>query len=306
MKSLVRDFRYATRMLAKNRGFTLVAIAILGLGIGANTAIFTVANSLLLRPPPYADPDRLVLVSARPANDPSDNGSLSLPYFTILNERNRSFSGIAACIFETFGLSGRGDAEQIYAARTSWNFFDVLGVHPIVGRTFLREEDQRGGAQVALISHKLWMRLFGGDRSAIGSKLTLDTRDYTVIGVLPPGFAFSLLGTEVNIWAPRVSEMSLVTPARVAAGGRYFQAIGRLKPGVSREQARADAQVLLQEYRRDNPGNFDATMDLTAQAGDLQQQMAADVRPAVLILSAAVGLVLLIACANVASLLLSR
>lgn len=300
------DFLQAIRLLVKNPGFTTIAVFTLALGIGANTAIFTIANALLLRPLPYADPERLVLVSGAQSNAHTENGRLSLPFFNILHDRNRSFSGLAACTFENFSLTGHGDPEQIFGARASWNVFDLLGVKPVLGRTFTREEDQRGGAQVVLISYEMWTRLFGNNPNAIGNSLTLETRDYTVIGVLPPRFSFPLFGTKVDIWAPRVFEMTLLIPARVAAGGRYFQVIGRLAPGISTEQARAESQVLFQEYRTDNPGNYDAANDLIMQTGNLQDQIVANARPAVFILSAVVGFVLLIACANVASLLLSR
>ena len=303
---MMRDVRQALRLLAKNPAFTMVAVATLAVGIGANTAIFTIANALLLRSLPYSDPSRLVLVSAPPVNERSETGWLSLPFFNILNSGAKSFSGLAAVTPETFSLTGHGDPEQIYAARTSWNFFDVLRVRPVAGRTFSREEDQRGAAPVVLISYELGTRLFGGSPQAIGKNLSLESRDYAIIGVLPPRFAFSLVGSKVDVWAPRVFEMSLVTPARVAAGGRYFQVIGRLARGVSKAQARAEAQGFFEQYKHEYPGNFDATADLTMQIGDLQDRMVAAVRPAILILSAAVGLLLLIACANVASLLLSR
>jgi putative ABC transport system permease protein len=306
MPSLFRDVRHAARGLAKHPGFTLLVIVTLALGIGANTAIFTVADALLLRTLPYTGPEQLTLISALEFDKRGTAGELSFPYFNVINDRNRSFSGVAACAFETFSLTGQGDPEQISAARTSWNFFDVLGVRPIAGRTFMREEDQPGGRQVVLISYELWMRLFAGDASAVGRNLTLDARDYTILGVLPPRFTFPLLGTKIDIWSPRVFEMSLVTPARVAAGGLYFHVIGRLRPGVSREQARAEMGALYQQYRRDHPGNFDATMDRVLYVSPLQEQMVANTRPTLLILSAAVGFVLLIACANVAGLLLSR
>src|SRR5581483_8856455 len=175
------DLRQAVRLLAKNPAFTIIAVLTLALGIGANTAIFTITNAVLLRPLPYADPEKIVLVSAPPSNGRAEIGFLSLPFFNILRDRARSYSGLAVATFETFTLTGRGDPEQIAAGRASWNFFDVLGVRPVVGRTFSRDEDQRGGANVVLITYELWMRMFGGDPATVGRSITLEGHDYTVI-----------------------------------------------------------------------------------------------------------------------------
>ena len=303
----MHDLRLALRMLRKNPGFTLIAMLTLALGIGANTAIFTVANALLLRALPYQHPDRLMLISGADFNRGGSWGLLSFPFYTHVEEHSRSFERVAASIYDLFTLTGFGDPEQVTAARASASFFDVLGVRPMFGRTFLPEEDRPGGANVALLRYQFATRLFGNNaKNALGKTITLDTRDYTVVGVLPPGFEFSLFGAPREVWTPRVFEMNFITPARVAAGGAYFNLIGRLRRGVSREQASAELQVLYQQYRRDKPGNFDATLNLTMGARDLQSELVADVRPTLLMLSAAVGLVLLIACANVASLLLSR
>ena len=218
-----------------------------------------------------------------------------------MSDHNRSFSGVAIYGQESFNLTGHGEAEQIGAERVTWNLFDVLGVRPIAGRTFLPEDDQ-----VVLISTELATRLFNGDREAIGKSLSLDAKDYTVIGVLPAKFSAPLLGRKLDIFAPRLMEMSIVTPARIQAGGMYFEAVGRLKEGVSAESAQAETEVVYQQYKHDKPGNFDATVSVTMTVTGLQQNLVANVRPTLLILSAAVGFVLLIACANVASLLLSR
>jgi putative ABC transport system permease protein len=300
------DLRQALRLLVKNPGFTTIAVLTLALGIGANTAIFTIANAVLLRSLPFTDPNRLVLVSGALPGERDEAGRLSFPFYNVLQDRNHSFSSVAACTFETFSLTGHGDPEQINAARTSWNFFDMLGVKPIAGRTFSQEEDQRGGPQVVMISYELWNRLLGGDRKAVGSSLPLEGRAYTVIGILPPHFGISLLGSKVDIWAPRVPEMSLVTPARVAAGGTYFYVIGRLAPGVTNQRAETESEMLYQQYKHEDPGRYDATLDLKMRVRNLQDELVSNVRPTILILSASVGLVLLIACANVASLLLSR
>jgi putative ABC transport system permease protein len=299
----MHDLKYALRMLAKSPGFTAIAILTLALGIGANTAIFTVANALLLRPLPYKDPARLVRIST---GEGAGRGPyLSYPFLTVL-AKNRSFSGIAAYGAESFNLSGRGEPEQIVAERVTWNLFDVLGVQPVAGRTFRPEEDQPGGAPVVIISTELATQLFNSDTAAIGQNLSLDSRDYTVIGVLPAKFSTPLLGRKVDIFAPRITELSIVTPQRIAIGGMYFEGLGRLKPGVSPEQAQAETAVLYQQYKHDKPGNFDATVSITMSVVELQQDLVANVRTTLLMLSVAVGFVLLIACANVASLLMSR
>jgi predicted permease len=302
----MRNFRYAARTLAKSPGFTLVAIVTLALGIGANTAIFSVANALLLRPLPYAHPDRLVLVYAVKADAPFAIQPFSYLRLTFLNEKSRAFAGFAAFTNETFNLTGTGDPEQLSAARVSWNFFNVLGVSPAIGRAFLPEEDQPGARAVCLISHALWTRAFGARADIAGQNITLDATPYTIAGVLPRGFQFAPLGADVDLWAPRVFDLNITTPAQIRAGVGFLSAVARLAPGVSARQADAEMNILDRQYKRENPGMPDADPSQTIHARDLQEQTVANVRTAVLILCGAVGLLLLIACANVAALLLSR
>ncbi len=298
----MRDIRYAFRVLLKNPAFTALAIATLALGIGANTAIFTVANSVLLRPLPYSDPNQLVRIST----DREGTNELSLPYYTLLSSTNRSFSGVTAYQRDVVNLVGRDGAEELQAERVTWNFFDVLGAKPVAGRTFNPDEDQPGGKPVVVIGAELAERLFGGEQNAIGRNLSLDSKDYTIIGVLPARFGVQLMGRKVEVWITRIIELSMVTPARANIGGMYYDAIGRLRPGVSAAQAGAETDVIYQQYKHDKPGNFDATKPIFMTVSDLHANLVSDVRPTLLILSAAVGFVLLIACANVASLLLSR
>ena len=302
MDTLLRDLRYSLRMLARAPGFTVLAVATLALGIGANTAIFTVANSVLLRSLPYRDPGQLVRISTH------RDGSccVSLPYFTVLSATNRSFSGVTAYQFDTVNLAVPDGAEQTDAERVTANFFDVLGARLLAGRTFTPEEDQPGGNQVVLIGYELATRLFGGAQSSVGQHLALDSKDYTIIGVVPPKFGVQLLGRQPEIWMPRIIEFSLTTPARVNLGGMYYEAVGRLRSGVTNAQALAETEVIFQQYKHDKPGNFDATSDVAMTVSNLQANLVANVRPTLLILSAAVGFVLLIACANVANLLLFR
>ncbi len=278
----------------------------LALGIGASTAIFTVVNALLLRPLRFADPARLVQISAPARGEREAPGWLSYGHFQVQRDGNRSFDSMAACTFEIFNLTGHGDPEQVPSARVSWNFFHVLGLKPRAGRTFLPGEDRPGANPVVMISYELWQRLFAGDAGAVGKTLTLDSQDYTIVGIAPPEIAFPIIASKIDIWAPRVFDLSLVTPARVEAGGAYFHVVGRLRHGVSREQARAEAQALYRQYRQDNPGKYDSTIDVAMAVEDLHEKFVANVRPTLLAFAAAVGLLLLIACSNVASLQLAR
>jgi predicted permease len=298
------DFPHAARVLAKSPGLTFVAILTLAVGIGVNTAVFTVANAVLLRPLPYRQPDRLALAAGRDAGA-GDFPTLSYPFFNAVRGQVRAFTEIAACTFENFNATQHGDPEQVQAARVTWNFFNVLGV-PVRGRNFLPEEDQPGGNPVVILSHPFATRLFGAADRAVGQNITLDAGSYTIIGVLPPDFVFTLFGARRDVWAPRVFDFSFVTPARVERGGMYFNVIGRLHDGATREQAGAEMAAVYRQYRKDHAGNYDATLDLHLRADPLQDQLVAGIRPTLLILWAATSLVLLIACANVASLLVSR
>lgn len=303
---MMRNLRYALRVLLKNPGFSVVAIVTLALGMGANTAIFSVADALLLRPLPYAHAGRLVLVYAEKRDAAGAIQPFSYPHATFLNDKSRAFSGFAAFTDENFNLTGMGDPEQLTAARTSWNFFDVLGVRPSLGRAFLPAEDQPGTRAVCLISHALWTRAFGARRDIVGQNITLDAAPYTIIGVLPRGFRFAPLGKDVDIWAPRVFDLNLTTPAQIRAGVGFLSAVARLAQGVSARQADAEMRILDRQYKLENPGMPDADPTQSIRARDLQQQTVSNVRTALLILSGAVGLLLLLACANVAALLLSR
>jgi len=304
--ALWQDVRYGVRMLARSPSFSLVATFTLALGIGSNTAIFTVANALLLRPLPYANPERLVLISASTPSQGAAQRPFSFPRYTFLEEHYRSLSGMAAFTPETFNLTDGGEPEQLAAARVSKRFFEVLGVRGIVGRTFLPDEDKPGGKAVVLISHSLWTRRFASDPHVLGRTLTLDSRPYTIVGVTPLGFQFAFAGATVDVWAPKVFELNLATPDQIQRGAGYLNAVARLQTGIMAEQAQAEMNVLNQQYLREYPKMADADPKLVLSVGDLRDQLVANARPAVLILFGAVGLVLLIACANVASLLLSR
>jgi putative ABC transport system permease protein len=290
-------------MLAKSPGFALVAILTLALGIGANTAIFTVANTLLLRPLPYAEPGRLALLFA---DRRGELQGFSYLRYSLLRDRTRSFSAVAVFASDTFNLTGRGDPEQLSSARVSANFFEVLGVRPELGRAFGSNGDQPEAKPEVMISHTLWLQRFGGSRDIIGQSVELDSRDYNVVGVLPSDFTFSELGANVDIWSPRVFEHSLASAERVRLGVGYLYGVARLESATTRDQAQAEMDVLNRQYQSDNPGRPDVDPNQKVVVRDLQQQVVANFRPALLVLMGAVGFVLLIACANVASLLLSR
>ena len=228
------------------------------------------------------------------------------PRSEFINNTSRAFSGFAAFTNESFNLTGSGDPQRLQSARVSWNFFNVLGIRPAIGRAFLPEEDQPGAKSVCLISYSLWVRTFAARVDIAGLNIILDAVPYTVIGVLPRGFEFASLGAGIDLWAPRVYNLNITTPAQIRAGVGFLNAVARLAPNFTASQADAEMTVLDRQYRRENAGMPDADPGLSIRAQDLQEQTVANVRTAVLILCAAVGFLLLIACANVAALLLSR
>ena len=302
----MRTLRYGLRMLLKSPGFTAVALITMALGIGANTAIFTIVNAVLLKPLPYADPDRLVLISAALKADHSQLRPYSWARYEYIRDHARSYTGIAAFTPEQFTLTSAAGAEQLSAARASGNFFDVLGVHAERGRTFTPSDDQPGAPLVAVISHALWARQFGSDPQIAGKVMQLDSRDYTIAGVLPESFQFLPAAAKIDVWAPRVFDLNLLAPGQMQAGAGFLTAIGRLRRGTTREQAQAEMETLDAVYRKEKPAVPDSDPSQAVIPFDLRDQIVLNVRPALVVLLGAVGFVLLIACANVAGLLLSR
>src|SRR5690242_1467428 len=219
MNSLWQDTKFAFRMLRKNPAFTCVAVLTLGLGIGANAAIFSIVHAVLLKPLPYVRGDRLVSLTAT-----------SFPKFTHIHEQSHTLD-VAAYYQTTVSLLTPAEPEAIPTAHVSLGFFQVLGVATAHGRSFLAEEQQQGGANVALLSDGFWHSHFGGSPSIIGSVVVLDGVDTTVVGVLPAGFQFPFVSPEPDIWLPRVFEHPLLKPAQVQLGAGYLDVIGRLRPG---------------------------------------------------------------------------
>ena len=301
---MLLSLRHALRVLRKAPGFTATAVLTLALGIGANTAIFSVVNALLLRSLPLSDPSRLVSLTADYPQRGIRGGAFSVGAYETLRDGGHTFTGIAAWAQEAFTLVGVGDPTQLPGARVSPNFLDVLGARPVLGRGFRSEEGITGARPTALISYSLWQRQFGGDNHIVGRNLTLNQEDYSVIGVLPPDFAFPLSG--LDVWVSRIMNYSGFQPNQIRAGAGFLQGIARLGPGVSLQQAEAELAILSQHYREQHPGAPDADPHTKIAIELLQQSLVQGLRSTLLILTGAVGLVLLIACANVASLMMAR
>lgn len=293
MNTLWQDIRFAARMLLKNWSVTAIIIVVLGLGIGVNTAIFSVVNAALLRPLPFDDPEKLVWLSEDSPQVPQL--SISYPNFLDWREQNTVFSGIAATQFRSLNLTGADDPERLSGRAVSANFFDLLGVKPALGRSFITDEDRPGANRVCIINNGLWQRRFGSEKGIVGKQLSLSGENYTVIGVLPESYRF---GTPTDVFVPiglRADEMK----ERQSHPGIY--AIARLKPGVTIEAARAEI-VRLAERIAVQYGMPSSSAALTP----LHEYLVSDVRSSLLVLLVAVGFVLAIACANVANLLLAR
>ena len=293
MDTFIQDLRFGIRTLLKNRGFTVVAVIALALGIGANTAIFSVVNGILLRPLPYQDADRImtVLYEGRMPVAPAN--------FFDWKEQNQVFEHIAAAQYWQPNLSGEDRPEQLWALQLTADMFNLLGVKPALGRTFLSNEDQPGNEHVAVLSHRIWQRKFGGDPAIVGRTITLDGASYEVIGVMPPDFRFApFWATRAELWTP----LNLA-PRMNDRRGSSLRVFARLKTGITREQAQAEMTAIKQRLEQQYP---ESKTELSLSVDPLHEIVVGKVRPALLVLFGAVSFVLLIACANVANLLMAR
>ena len=300
LENLLQDARYGMRMLVKNPGFTAVVVLTLALGIGANTAIFSVVNGVLLSPLPFPNAKRVVSMFQDKPNFPK--GSISYPNFLDWQHDNRTFESIAAYRWADGSISGVGEPEEVKAQRVSATFFPILGVKPILGRNFSAEEDRRGANPTVIISEGLWKRKFGADPNVIGKRLIVAGTGRTIVGVVPSSFRLKIQNfRSADVYEPIGEEADAKFHRRDSFWG--MDAIGLLKPGVTLEQAREDMKRLNASLAAAYP---DINANIKANIITLKDEIVGDIRPVLLVLFGAVGLVLLISCVNVANLLLAR
>lgn len=294
LDELAQDLKFATRVLVKDRGFALTVVIVLALGIGANAAIFSVTDALILQPLPFDEPDRLVMIWEEasavgfPENTPAPGN-----YFS-WKERNRTFSGIAATRSATANLTLDGPPELVLGRRVTANFFDVLGVRPLLGRTFTEEED-RTLQRVTIIGYALWQARYNGDRAVIGKSIMMSGEPYTIIGVMPRSFVFR--NRDMQFWTP----IQLTPEQQRVRTNHFLNVVGRLAPGVGIDAARNDIAAISDNVRREFPGSLDGSV-----VEPLRTDLLGGRRDQLIVLMAASACVLLIACANVAGLLLLR
>jgi putative ABC transport system permease protein len=303
--TLMQDMRYGIRILAKNPGFTIIAVLTLALGIGANTAIFSVVNAELLRPLPFRDSGRLVSVATGNSHMHTSNGSVSYPDFMDWRAQNQVFEKMAAYTEATFTLTGQEKPKHLEGASVSAETFDLLGVSPELGRTFQLQEDQLQH-HVVIISDQLWKQQFGGDLTIIGRTVTLDHSGFTVVGVMPPNFRFPLQKDPQAIWttlSPTQETTDNLPGMLQTRGAHFLTCIARLRPGVTLAQAQAAMDVIASSLSKQYP---DSNKYMGVHLSSVQERLTHAIRPALLVMTIAVGLVLLIACVNVANLLLAR
>src|SRR5262245_19660817 len=307
MSSLIQDLRYGIRMLWKSPATTLVAILTLGLGIGANTTIFSWVQALLINPlPAVRDLERLSVLSV--TNADGSESSLSYPDFADYRDRNEVLEGLAAYDLQAVNLGGGGKPERVWGMIVSGNYFDVMGVTPSPGRGFLPEEDRDPGAHpVAVISHGLWQRRFGGDPTLVGRQVPISNRAFTIVGIAPPDFHGSFPGLGLDVWLPLMMQTAIVPGADrlQARGNHWLDASARLKPGVSRAKAEAEMSALAARVYQEQGGSAQSSPRIRllpvrdSGAGEF-------LGPLLVALLGVVAIVLLIACANIANLMLAK
>ena len=303
METLWKNFIYSIRMLLKRPSLTIIAIMAIALGIGANTAIFSVVNTVLLRPLPFEQPEQLVALATEQRNQALDGrGSFSVPDLSDIQSRASTLEYVA-----TFQRSGTmategGEPERIFGATVNADYFPLFRVKPILGRVFTRDEDKPGAAPVIVISYSLWKRRYGGDPNIIGREVNLGGKT-TLIGVLPQGFEFPISDENQDYWEPIFASPFMSKEAREVRDNRFLQAVGRMKPGVTLEQVKADLDLLSRQVEQQQP---QSNTNIIFNAVSMHDNITRDYRTALFVMLAAVGLVLLIACANVANLLLAR
>ena len=309
MTTLEQDLRYALRTLSRNPGYAAAAILSLAIGIGANTGIFSVANALLLQPLPYKDADRLAILWNRsPGLNIQEDWFSTAQYFDI-KKGHSGFEQVAIAIGGNNNLTGDGEPERVGTIRVSSNLLPMLGVEPLLGRTFLENEDATIPSNTALLSYGMWVRRYGRDPGMVGRQIFINQQAYQVVGVLPESFS---LPREVmpTLGGAELAELVLPLPLRPNAAidrdHEDYNIIGKLKRGVTPAQAQAEMNTITARLRRDFPDVYPPTGGLTFSVVPLDDQVVGDIRVALLVLLGSVGFVLLIACANVANLVLSR
>jgi putative ABC transport system permease protein len=309
---MIGDLKFALRQLAKSPGFTLVAVLTLALGIGANTAIFSVVNGVLLRPLPFPNPNELVALGGHNTRDSSRSGRLdtiSFPEFFDLRSRNQSFAQLAAYRDKGFAFSNGAEVQNLRGQRVTGNFFDAAGIEPTLGRSFQLDDEKAGGGPRGLsviLSNEFWRRQFNGDPSVLGRQLTLDRESFTIIGVMPAGFQYPIQTEPTDIYVTTAVDTVPLggrPPTTEQRDNRLLRCVGRLRPSVSIEQASAEMHALAEALKKENPAT-NSDWDLIVRP--LADYLVRDVRVALWILSGAVVCVLLIASVNVANLLLAR
>lgn len=304
MNTLWQDVRYGVRMLLKSPSFTIVAIIALALGIGANTAIFSVVNGVLLRPLPFQNPEQLMMLWETDSTRGQQRGSVSYANFADWRDQNQVFERMAAVNTSDFTMTGRGESARLQAAVVSADLFPILGATPMLGRTFLPEEDNPGDkGRVVILSQDLFNKRFSADPNIVGQPVTLNGKTYTIVGVMPRSFQYPIQNEPIELWATTAGYREGTTPISAQRGAHFLNVIGRLKPGVSKEKASAEMATIGARLEQQYP---DSNLHRGVYVEPTLEALVGDIRPALLILLGAVGCVLLIACANVANLLLAR